>query len=169
MEPVLAANAAHLTPWIPRRVAEHADVDRLATRLEEFSAAFDANREWRYGLFDEGTSALLGEVSVFPRNASGRVALEAANEAEIGYWLREDVTGRGLATEAARAAVDLALTLPGIARLTIRCNERNAPSAAIPRRLGFRLAETTGDGIQTWEYRPSDAKSFQHVAPGAAK
>lgn len=152
MEPVLAANTAHLIPWIPRRVAEHADVHRLATRLEEFSAAFDANREWRYGLFDPSTAELLGEVSLFPRNTSGRVALDAANEIEIGYWLREDATGRGLATEAARAAVDLALTLTDISRLTIRCDERNAPSAAIPRRLGFRLAETSGEGMQTWEY-----------------
>src|SRR3954471_17805692 len=107
MEPVLAANAAYLTPWIPRRVAEHAAVDRLTARLEEFSAAFDANREWRYGLFDAGTGDLLGEVSLFPRSASGRVAFESADEIEIGYWLREDATGRGLATEATRAAVDL--------------------------------------------------------------
>jgi RimJ/RimL family protein N-acetyltransferase len=158
MEPVLAANAPHLTPWIPRRVAEHADVDRLATRLEEFSAAFDANREWRYGLFDERTHALLGEVSLFPRNADGRVTYEAADEIEIGYWLREDATGRGLATEAARAAVDLALTLAGISRLTIRCDERNAPSTAIPRRLGFRLRETLESDfvrLQVWEYARS--------------
>jgi RimJ/RimL family protein N-acetyltransferase len=158
MEPVLAANVEHLTPWIPRRVAQHADVGELATRLDEFSAAFDANREWRYGLFDGDAGTLLGEVSLFPRNASGRVAFEAADEIEVGYWLREDATGRGLATEAARAAVDLALALPAIGRITIRCDERNAPSAAIPRRLGFLLRETLEDGVvklQVWEYVPS--------------
>lgn len=154
LEPILAANVAHLTPWIPRRVAEHADVETLARRLDEFSAAFDANREWRYAFFDAAIGTLLGEISVFPRNATGRVPFEDADEIEIGYWLREDATGRGLATEAARAALELALTLPGIDRLTIRCDERNAPSAAIPRRLGFRLMETIDNAavrLQMWE------------------
>jgi ribosomal-protein-serine acetyltransferase len=60
-----------------------------------------------------------------------------------------------LATEASRAAMNLALGLAGIARLTIRCDERNAASAAIPRRLGLHLtdarAESTGR-IQIWAY-----------------
>ena len=67
---------------------------------------------------------------------------DAADRIEIGYWLRADATGQGYATEAARAAVEVALSLPGISRLTIHCDERNAPSAAVPSRLGFHLAST---------------------------
>src|SRR5690348_15236634 len=66
LQPVLAANTAHLAPWIPWRVAEPLDAGPLAKRLAEFAAAFDATREWRYGLFDARDDTVLGEVSLFP-------------------------------------------------------------------------------------------------------
>ena len=140
LQPVLAANVAHLAPWIPWRVAEPLEAGPLAARLAEFSAAFDEMREWRYGLFASEDGTVLGEVSLFPRNGAGRVTLDAADHLEIGYWVRADRTGEGLATEAARAARDLAATVDGVSRITIHCDERNAASAAIPRRLGFQLA-----------------------------
>jgi RimJ/RimL family protein N-acetyltransferase len=140
LQPVLAANVAHLAPWIPWRVAEPLDAGPLADRLAEFAVAFDETREWRYGLFALNDGAVLGEVSLFPRNGAGRVSLEAADRLEIGYWVRTDRTGEGLATEAARAVRDVASTIDGVSRLTIRCDERNGASAAIPRHLGFHLA-----------------------------
>jgi RimJ/RimL family protein N-acetyltransferase len=140
LQPVLAANVEHLAPWIPWRVAEPLDVGPLADRLAEFAAAFDEAREWRYGLFALSDCAVLGEVSLFPRNGAGRVPLHAADRLEIGYWVRADRTGEGLATEAASAACKLAGTIHGVSRLTIRCDDRNGASAAIPRRLGFHLA-----------------------------
>jgi len=162
LEPILAENFNRLGPWIPRRVAEPAPVERLAQRLTEFSAAFDAGREWRYGVFALDTSRIVGELDLFPRDGSGRVAFENADHIEIGYWLRAEATGQGHATEAARAALDVALTLPGISRVAIHCDERNASSAAVPRRLGFQLAArvtelamTPGDAdvrLQIWEY-----------------
>ena len=166
LQPVLAANTAHLKPWIPWRVAEPLDAEPLASRLAEFAAAFDATREWRYGLFDARDGTVLGEVSLFPRNAAGRVAIGAADHLEIGYWVRADRNGEGFATEAARAARDLAFSIDGISRVTIHCDERNAASAAIPRRLGFQLAtvteEASRDGqppirVQIWEQRSPHA------------
>ena len=163
LQPVLAANTTHLAPWIPWRVAEPLDAGPLASRLAEFAAAFDATREWRYGLFDVRDDAVLGEVSLFPRNGAGRVALENADHVEIGYWVRADRTGEGLATEAARAARDLAAGIEGISRITIHCDERNAASAAIPQRLGFHLAAVVEEPtqslgqppvrVQIWEQR----------------
>jgi RimJ/RimL family protein N-acetyltransferase len=162
LEPILAANVDHLAPWIPWRVAEPAAADRLARRLEEFAAAFDTDREWRYGIFALDTNDIIGDVALFPRNDSGRVAFDAADHIEIGYWLRADVTGQGYATEAAQAALDLGLSLPHTTRVEIRCDERNLASAAIPRRLGFRHVSTIeAPGVrpgtpvcrlQVWEY-----------------
>ena len=165
LAPILAANVEHFGDWIPRRVSEPASVDRLSERLREFSAAFDATREWRYAIFAADPPRLLGEVSLFPRVASTRVPFAHADRVEIGYWLRADATGHGYATEAARAAVDVALSLPSISHLTIQCDERNAASAAVPRRLGFRLGSTVDvpgttvaespRRVQVWEYSPS--------------
>ena len=138
--PVLEANQAHLGSWIPRRVSEPVPVPQLAVRLAGFAADFAAGREWRYGMFTPDGAVVIGEVSLFPRDANGRVPFPGADRAEIGYCLRSDRTGRGLATEATRAMIDVAATLPGIGHIEIRCDARNAASAAIPQRLGFELA-----------------------------
>ena len=154
LQPVLAANVPHLAPWIPWRVAEPLDAEPLANRLAEFAAAFDETREWRYGLFAPADGAVLGEVSLFPRNSAGRVAIDAADHLEIGYWVRVDRTGEGLATEAARAARDIAGGIAGISRITIHCDERNAASAAIPKRLGFHLAAVVAEEPSSPERPP---------------
>jgi RimJ/RimL family protein N-acetyltransferase len=163
LAPVLAANVEHLAPWIPWRVAEPLPAEQLALRLGEFAKAFDDGREWRYGVFDGDPPRVLGDVSLFPRNETGRVAFSSADRIEIGYWVRADATGCGFATEAARGALRLASSLPGMSRVLIRCDERNIASSAIPRRLGFRLASTIPERgvrpdepdvrLQEWEYR----------------
>lgn len=162
LQPVLAANVDHLAPWIPWRIAEPVPVAELVKRLEKFAAAFDANREWRYGIFDAGNARILGDIALFPRNETGRVVFDAADHVELGYWLRSDATGQGYATEAAGAALGLALSLPRIRRVTIHCDERNVPSAAVPQRLGFRHVATKDVPsvrpneplcrLQEWEY-----------------
>ena len=163
LAPILEASFTHLARWIPARVATPASAEQLIPRLETYIAAFDAGREWRYVLVAED-ERILGEVSLFPRNDEGRVAFDAneADRIEIGYWLRADATGQGFATEAARAAMNLALSLPGMSRVAIHCDEQNAPSAALPRRLGFAHVATVEEPapsgrpatrLQIWEYR----------------
>jgi RimJ/RimL family protein N-acetyltransferase len=162
LQPLLAANAERLKPWIPWRVAEPAALPAIRERLAAFSRAFDDGREWRYAVRHATTLALLGEVDLFPRDAQARVALADGDRVEIGYWLRADAWGQGYATEAAAAALALGLALPGISRAEIRCDATNAPSAAVPRRLGFRLARVIAEDatvpggalvqLQVWEW-----------------
>ncbi|WP_110169455.1 GNAT family N-acetyltransferase [Luteitalea pratensis] len=140
--PVLEANRSHLGPWIPARVAEPAPLPVLARRLAAFAADFASDREWRFALFALIDGRVLGEVSLFPRSVDGRVPYGEADRAEIGYWLRADATGTGLASEAAQAMVDLATTMPALCRVEIRCDARNGASAAIARRLGFELSDS---------------------------
>jgi RimJ/RimL family protein N-acetyltransferase len=138
----LAANRAHLEPWIPARISDPATVPRLADRLAGFAADFVAGREWRYALFAPDESTILGEVGLYPRDAAGRVELSRSDRVELGYWLRADITGRGIATEATRLALAIAALQPRFVHAEIRCDSRNAPSAAIPQRLSFSLAST---------------------------
>jgi RimJ/RimL family protein N-acetyltransferase len=64
----------------------------------------------------------------------------AADDAvEIGYWIASAKTRRGYATAAARALTPVALELSGTRRVEIQCDEANTASAAIPRKLGYRL------------------------------
>jgi len=153
--PILEANRAHLGPWIPRHVAEPIPRPELETRLSGFAADFAAARSFRYALLTPDESAILGEVDLLPRTALGRVPYAEADRGEIGYWLRADHTGKGYATEAASALTAAALALPHIDHVEIRCDPRNAASAAIPQRLGYRLAETlvNEDGRDTMVWR----------------
>lgn len=151
LHPILVANYEHLAPWIPPRVATPAVVPLLAERLAEFGADFAADREWRFAMLARDETTLLGEVDLFPRSAAGRVALADADRAEIGYWIRADETGRGFVTEAVRALLDVASCISRFSHLEIRCEARNAPSAAIPQRLGFRLSETIEEAAVTPE------------------
>lgn len=155
LAPVLEANWEHLSPWIPARVATPAPIPILAERLAGFAADFEADREWRFGMFTLRDGKLLGEVGLFPRSAAGRVPFGEADRVEVGYWLRSDETGNGFVTEAVKAAMAAAAELQRFSQVEIRCDARNRASAAVPQRLGFRLLDTvsreTGDEqLQVW-------------------
>lgn len=143
--PLLEANAARLVGRIPSHVASPAPLPELEDRLTRVAADFEAAREWRFAVFSPHQHKLYGEVDLFFRSAAARVPLDSADRLEIGYWLRQEVTGRGYATEATRAMIALAATLPGMQHVEIRCDPRNEASAAVPRRLGFRLLESPAD------------------------
>jgi ribosomal-protein-serine acetyltransferase len=57
----------------------------------------------------------------------------------LGYWLGEDVTGRGLATEAVAALLRYAGTELGATDVFAGVTRGNAPSEALLRRLGFEI------------------------------
>jgi RimJ/RimL family protein N-acetyltransferase len=95
---------------------------------------------------DDGT--IVGEVGLYPRSAAGRVPYDQADSVELGYWLRADRTGQGYVTEGSVAMLELAPRLTRVSRIEVRCDARNATSAAIPQRLGFALANTLhGSGV----------------------
>jgi ribosomal-protein-serine acetyltransferase len=56
----------------------------------------------------------------------------------LGYWLGERHQGRGTMTAAVAALVDHAFSAWDLNRVEIRAAAENAPSRAIPERLGFR-------------------------------
>jgi RimJ/RimL family protein N-acetyltransferase len=126
-------------------VSEPAPIDVLEQRLAGFRADFDADRSWRFGMFWLDGGETLGELGLFPRAATGRVAFADADRAEIGYWLRADFTGRGIVAEAASAVLAIAAATPKFSQAEIRCDARNAASVAVARRLGFNLTAELGE------------------------
>lgn len=59
------------------------------------------------------------------------------DKVEIGYWLIEKMTGKGIATAATRKMVNLAFRNMNMNRVQIKCGVGNLKSSAIPRRIGF--------------------------------
>lgn len=65
-------------------------------------------------------------------------AFEAPDRASTGYVLARDAWGRGYATEALRAIVDVARALD-LARLRALCHAAHRPSAHVLEKAGFAL------------------------------
>jgi RimJ/RimL family protein N-acetyltransferase len=156
LQPVLVENWEHLSPWIPRRVADPATVVEVEQRLESFASDFANDLKWRYGMFSPDERAILGEIDLFPRDATDRVTYSAADRAEIGYWIRKDMAGQGLVTEGVEAIIGLARGLDRIARLEIRCDAANLASSAIPKRLGFLLERTVDEPASAAGHKGSE-------------
>jgi RimJ/RimL family protein N-acetyltransferase len=60
------------------------------------------------------------------------------SQAEVGWVLDPRAAGRGIATEAGRALIDLAFDHYGVHRVTAQLDARNHRSAALCERLGMR-------------------------------
>ncbi|MCB9765174.1 MAG: GNAT family N-acetyltransferase [Alphaproteobacteria bacterium] len=130
----LDASDAHLRPWIPFMRAEPRSIEQTRSRVAGFIAFFVAGQHFRYAVWRQPDGALVGEVMLLGR--AGPHALE------VGYWLHSAHTGQGYAIEAVRALVDAAFTHPDIEALRFRCDVRNTPSNALPRKLGARVITT---------------------------
>ena len=169
--PILEANLEHLGPWIPARVSTPVPLPQLAERLAGFNREFAEAREWRYGMFATDDGRILGEVGLYPRSDTSRAAYADATCVELGYWLGADATGQGLVTEASRLLLAEAAKLPHISHVEIRCDARNAASAAIPKRLGFTLASSVardtsdGNGTVQMQIWTRDIASLGSLAP----
>jgi hypothetical protein len=80
---------------------------------------------------------------------------------EVGYWIAAAHGGRGYATEASVVLTDLAFSMDGIERVEIRCDPRNAVSAAVPRKLGFVHTTTLKANTVTPTGEPRDTMVWE--------
>jgi ribosomal-protein-serine acetyltransferase len=79
---------------------------------------------------------------IFNGEPAGTIGLDRHQpliaSADVGYWLRIDLTGRGLMTEAGAAVVEYAFAELGIHRLELRAGLENHGSTRVAEKLGFR-------------------------------
>lgn len=137
----IAASFDHLHPWMDW-LAEPMTLERQHDFGDAAAASWPSpDGSCHYGIFDaEGN--LLGAIGLHDRVGPRML--------ELGYWCHVSHTGRGVITRAADALTRIALTLPGIDHIEIHCDEANIRSAAVPRRLGYRL-----DRVEPREARAS--------------
>lgn len=68
----------------------------------------------------------------------------------IGYWLAQNLQGKGIITQSCRLLLAFAFVELGLNRVEIRCAAANRRSRSVPERLGFRNEGTVRDG--EWLY-----------------
>jgi RimJ/RimL family protein N-acetyltransferase len=148
-EALLRTQRLQLRPWRDEDLEPLADLHADAEVMALFPAplsrtASDAWAARATGIIDTygtgpwalspiGSTELLGAVGVFPLEP----ALPGAPGFEVGWRLRRDRWGLGLASEAAAASLDHAFTVLGVERIVAFTAVGNARSRAVMGRLGM--------------------------------
>lgn len=135
----IATSLRHLQGWMPWAGAPPTDESVLAF-LTPSIEGFGGEAPAHYAItLTEGGRFVGG---------CGLTATVGEGALEIGYWVDVRHVGRGIATEAVRLLTDAALSLEGVTRVEIQCDEANLRSAAIPKRLGYRLDRVEVDDAE---------------------
>jgi RimJ/RimL family protein N-acetyltransferase len=119
----------HLLPWMPWAKDEPQTLDEKVALTRRFRGLFDLDDEYVYGLFEPDESRALGGSGLHPRGGDGSL--------EIGYWIRADSIGQGLATELTAVLTRVGLELLALERVDVQIDPSNERSLRIPRKLGF--------------------------------
>jgi RimJ/RimL family protein N-acetyltransferase len=127
----------HLRPWMPWAI------DFSRATMAEFLTV--SERDWVSGAAYNYAILVGGEIA----GSTGLMARIGPGGLEVGYWVHQAYTRRGLATAASAALVDQAFAMPGIDRVEIVPDEMNTASAGVPRRLGF-----TETGRRLLDHKP---------------
>ncbi|HET8836479.1 MAG TPA: GNAT family protein [Gemmatimonadales bacterium] len=128
MHALLLPSRAHLDRWL-RWSSSLQTLDDVAAFIAGFEARLAAGDGFHCGVWVDQT--LAGGVVCWYIHRQNR-------NAEVGYWLGEAFAGRGLATRAARWAVDRLFKVERLHRVEMLCGVENLASRAVAERLGFR-------------------------------
>src|SRR5688572_24252530 len=105
-------------------------LDQAHARVEFILGQRERGDVFVWALADIDNDRLVGSVALF--------ALDVAQQrGEIGYSLRSDRQGQGVAAEALRAVLAFAFDELGLARIEADADPRNGPSCRLLERLGF--------------------------------
>ncbi|MBI9064714.1 MAG: GNAT family N-acetyltransferase [Marinilabiliaceae bacterium] len=117
----------YLGKWLPfvAFTKKEADTFRFIQTIVEESAL---KREYVFIILHEGSFA----------GVIGFKDTDRLNQrSEIGYWLAEEMQGKGIVTQAVKKLCQFAFEELGINRIQIKCAAGNFPSKKVPRRLNF--------------------------------
>jgi RimJ/RimL family protein N-acetyltransferase len=144
LKEAIDSSLEHLRAWMPWAHDEPQTREEKAELLRQFRGRFDLRQDFVYGIFSADESEVLGGTGLHTRVGDGAF--------EIGYWVRADRVGRGIATAASAALTKVGVELGGADRIEIHVDPENEASCRIPRRLGYveegilrrRLPSTAG-------------------------
>ncbi len=123
------ASLEHLLPWMPWARFEPQSLDQKIELLRGMRSRFDRDEDYVFGVFDPDEERLLG--------GSGLHSRAGDESLEVGYWVRADAIGRGIATEVTAVLTRVGFELGRLERVDIQVDPDNDRSLRIPRKLGF--------------------------------
>jgi len=126
---LIQANRAHLDRWL-RWSSAIQTLDDTRALIDTFTHKQAAGDGFHLGIWHRGN--LAGGLVCWYIHRQNR-------NAELGYWLGREHTGRGLATRAAGAGVRHLFEVERLNRIEMLCGTDNQDSRRVAERLGFRL------------------------------
>ncbi len=139
----IESSRAELKPWL--HWASDTDPESSRSYMERAEREWREGRECHFSIRHEGKIA--GNVSLM------RVA-ETFRSSEIGYWMRTDLCGRGLMTEAASAAVSYGFDEMDLHRIELHAGLENVASIRVAEKLGFQregISRDAGRGAEGFQ------------------
>jgi RimJ/RimL family protein N-acetyltransferase len=148
--PPLSDGVLTLRPWqerdVPSIVSACQDED-IAWWLDQVPQPYSeadgrtyvamTRRGWK-----EGSHSIFAITDTVTGEVMGSIGLHWLDPdqgvAEIGYWVRREARGRGVATRATKLASRWALAECGTKRLQLRADRRNVASQRVAESAGFR-------------------------------
>jgi RimJ/RimL family protein N-acetyltransferase len=122
---------ASIGRWLPWCHAGY-DLDEAQAWIRRCRERWEAQEQFAFGVFEQGTGALLGSVGLNQRN-------QAHRSAAMGYWVRQSRQGQGLAPQAARLAARFGFGTLGLVRIEIVALPDNHASRRTAERAGARF------------------------------
>jgi RimJ/RimL family protein N-acetyltransferase len=148
--PPLSDGIVTLRPWIERDVRAITDAcrdDEIAWWLDQVPQPYGESDARTYVAmtrrgWKDRTHAAFAVTEAEGDVVVGSVGLHWLEPehgvAEVGYWVRREARGRGVATRATRLAAGWALTTCGMKRVQLRADARNVASQRVAEAAGFR-------------------------------
>jgi ribosomal-protein-serine acetyltransferase len=96
-----------------------------------------SGEEFGFGIIADG--AVVGHASL--------MHLKDGKVPEIGYWIAESHSGKGIVTKSAEALTKFGLDTLGLDRVIIRARPDNMGSNAIPEKLGYKFEGVVEDEV----------------------
>lgn len=121
-------------PYVPLigTLPAHADRDQAIAWIEDQRRRLSEGAGFSFAIADQSTGRALGFIGLWLSGwAHGR--------ASVGYSVAPLARGAGVATDALRAVVDFAWTIPELFRLEAYIEPFNTASQRVVRRAGFEV------------------------------
>ncbi|MEO6760537.1 MAG: GNAT family N-acetyltransferase, partial [Saprospiraceae bacterium] len=122
-----AANREHLRQWLPW-VDRMETVDFIENYIRGAQQRQAEGGELPYVILEN--SVVVGRIGIHKIDNQNKIG-------EIGYWIGQEFSGRGLMTQACKAVLEVGFRELGLNRIEIKCGTENRKSQVIPERLGF--------------------------------
>lgn len=117
------------------------DLDAARRNLEEALRERDSpeRRKYFFALVDRASGEYVGEMG-FTLEDESPSGSRVSNRylADLGYFIKHEFWGKGIATEAGRKVIEFGFARAGVWKFKTGCLAENAPSERVMVKLGFR-------------------------------